>query len=99
MSKIHPKFFAYCIGWVPFLAAWEIIFGSLATAIQNNPLMPDWISGLVLGEFVIFIAFGITQGVHISDRISDDTAHGAFIFQSLVSKVVLAVIVSFFLFF
>ena len=98
MSKVHPKFFAFGVGWVPFLAAWVIIFGSLATAMENNPKMPDWISGVVLGEFAMFIGFGITQGLHLGEVITDTRAHALFILQSLTSKVVLAAVVATFLF-
>ena len=71
------------------MAAWVIIFGSLATAMENNPKMPDWISGVVLGEFAMFIGFGIIIILRYGHCNGVNTTHRAFLFFFLIHESVL----------
>eukprot|EP00961_Rhodomonas_salina_P092224 1241046-Rhodomonas_salina.1 len=89
------KFAAHALGWVPFGAAWTVIFSSLLTNAVQNPDIPKWVPAIISSEFVLFGFFGLTQLSHLNGTFSDEITHAAYIIQSIFSKLLLAGVLSF----
>ncbi len=81
----YGKWMSHALGWMALIPIYVIIFWQLKMNADNNE-MPEWVWGIVIGEFFLFSSFGAVQFLQFCYVLAPTAVEMAYVILSLSSK-------------